>query len=247
MKSARWFISYVLMAGLGLWGAFALSSYFMAPAHSQEEAPSAGELPPEFLKEIEGTQMPESVDNAVGDSGGSSSSVPLPPPSESMAPSSGQEMAQPIPTELPQAIEPPPLEGTLPGQSNPMASSSDVEGGGFVYDPTGKRDPFRPHKSAIKLIPKEGALAAAAVEVADPLLKFDLNALEVIGILWDVKKPKAIVKDPDGNTYSVFKNSKIGRADGFVAAIRDGEIVVIETVYEGGKTSREPRIMELKK
>lgn len=242
MKSARWFVSYILMASLGLWGAFALSSYFMAPAHSQEEAPSSGDLPPEFLKEIEATQVPEPTN--PNNSGGSSN-IPL-PPSESVPAQNVQEMAQPVPMEPPPSTEPPPLEGTLPGQSNPMASSSDVEGGGFVYDPTGKRDPFRPHKSAIKLIPKEGT-PAAPVEVTDPLLKFDLGSLEVIGILWDVRKPKAIVKDPDGNTYSVFKNSKIGRADGFVAAIRDGEIVVIETVYEGGKTSREPRIMELKK
>lgn len=224
MKSPRWFISYIFVTSIGILAAFAVSSYFMMPARSQE-APSSGDLPPEFLKEIESTQVPATQPNVPP-----AAPPAIPPPPVEVTP-----MAPP-------QREMAPVEMETVGPTQELLEAS--QGVNFIYDPTGKRDPFRPHRSAIKVIPKEGS---GSSESADPLLKHDLDKLEVIGILWDVKKPRAVVRDPDGNTYSIVKNSKIGRADGFVAAIRDGEIVVIETVYVEGKTTREARVLELKK
>ncbi|UXR64639.1 pilus assembly protein PilP [Bdellovibrio bacteriovorus] len=152
MKSVRWIVSYILVASLGLWLAFAVSMKFMAPAHSQD-APSNGDLPAEFMKEVESTQVPPA--------GGTT-----PPPA---------------------ATTPPP----------------------------------------------------AAAETQVPL--------QVVGILWDVRTPRAMIRDPDGAVFVVTKNSKVGRSEGFVATIREGEVVVVETKYEDGKAFKEPRVMELKK
>jgi type IV pilus assembly protein PilP len=56
-----------------------------------------------------------------------------------------------------------------------------------------------------------------------------------------------MVRDPDGGVYTVLKNSKIGRNEGVVTAIREGEIVVVETFYVDGATQKESKVMEFRK
>ncbi len=77
--------------------------------------------------------------------------------------------------------------------------------------------------------------------------RWELDRLQVVGILWDVRTPRAMIRDPDGGVFTVIKNSKIGRNEGFVAAIREGEIVIVETIYEDGKSNKETRILEFKR
>ena len=110
--------------------------------------------------------------------------------------------------------------------------------GVFNYDPIGKRDPFKPYKSVLN--GKDG-------DQSDPLLRFELDQLKVVGILWEVSRPRAMIQDPSGQIHVVIKNSKIGRNEGFVATIREGQIVVVETDYSSGVAIREPRVLELKK
>jgi type IV pilus assembly protein PilP len=113
----------------------------------------------------------------------------------------------------------------------------------YVYDPTGKRDPFKPFRvirvsSTRKEIPREQL---------EPLQRWDLDRLQIIGILWDVGVPRAMIRDPDGTVYTIIKNSKIGRNEGYVAAIREGEIVVVETKYDEDRPIKETRVIEFKK
>lgn len=88
----------------------------------------------------------------------------------------------------------------------------------FVYEPTGKRDPFSIY------VPK----SFLAGPITSPLQKYALEELKLVAIVWNVKKPKAMVIDPTGASYIVIENDKIGKSDGYVAKIREGEIVVIE-------------------
>lgn len=234
MKSLRWVISYILVAALGLWGAFAVTTKLMPQAHSQEEAPNSGELPAEFLKEIEATQVPASPNSAV--------QVESPVESLPAPPLPLETSSQPqSPPEAPAVANEQELQGAQAVNSGVGSSGS-----GYVYDPTGKRDPFKAHRTALKAAAQKDT-SGSTPEVEDPLLKYELDKFELVGILWDVKNPRAVVRDPEGNVFNIMKNTKVGRADGFVAAIRDGEIVVIETVYSEGRTTREPRVLELKK
>lgn len=205
MKSVRWMVSYILVASLGLWLAFAVSIKFMAPAHSQS-APESGALPPEFTKEVEASQVP----------------VPPPPPEAAIE------------------AEAPVSDGATASSPQP---SQFILTDGYVYDPSGKRDPFKPFRT----MRPGGADKAKPIETLEPLQRWELERLQVVGILWDVRKPRAMVRDPDGIVYTVVKDSKIGRSEGFVAAIREGEVVVIETRYEDGNVTKEPRVLELKK
>ena len=67
------------------------------------------------------------------------------------------------------------------------------------------------------------------------LQKFPLSAMKVTGIIWDVSRPKAMVLDPNGSTHIVGLNAKIGNNNGYVAVIREGEIVVVETTDDQGR------------
>ncbi len=89
----------------------------------------------------------------------------------------------------------------------------------FIYDPTDKRDPFSPYTS-------KSLLGSA---ITSPLQKFALDELKLIAIVWNVKSPKAMVLDPTGSSYIVLENDKIGKSDGYIAKIREGEVVIIET------------------
>lgn len=227
MKSVRWMVSYILVAVIGLGLAFAVSVRFMTPAHSQD-APSNGDLPPEFMKEVESTQ------------------VPLPPGQQ---PPAGQ--VPPPPTEMPppppeqQQISPPPPSADQPvgdgATAQPAAQPQPYDNGDdYFYDPTGKRDPFKPFRAVVIRSDKKEV-------VLEPLQKWELERLQIVGILWEVKTPRAMIKDPDGAVHTIVKNSKIGRNEGYVAVIREGEIVVVETIYEDGKPIKTPRLVEFKK
>lgn len=221
MKSVRWIVSYILVACLGLWMAFFVSMRFMAPAYSQE-APSSGELPAEFLQE---TQSPPAG---------------APTPTEA-----AQAQPAPQPPGPPPATELPPADMPIGDGMTAPSSMPAISAGldGYVYDPTGKRDPFKPFKN---IVPQVTAGASGPKTLA-PLQRWDLDRLQVVGILWEVNRPRAMVRDPEGAVYTVLKNSKIGRNEGVVSAIREGEIVVLETYYVDGATQKESRVMEFKK
>ncbi len=211
MKSVKWIVSYILVASLGLWLAFAMSMKLLTPANSQE-APANGDLPAEFMNEVEATQVAPTA----------------PPPIENVP---AQIPAPPEETPVGDAVTAPPQAQEFVGRD------------GYIYDPTGKRDPFKVFKAARPGLSE----SATRQEILEPLQRWDIDRLKVVGILWDVRTPRAMISDPDGKVFVVTKNSKVGRNEGFVATIREGEVVVIETKYDEGKAIKEPRVMEFKK
>ncbi|MGZ3771403.1 MAG: pilus assembly protein PilP [Bdellovibrio sp.] len=243
MKSVRWLVSYILVAVLGLWLAFAMSAKFMAPAYSQN-APSNGDLPPEFLKEVESTAAPNQAPQKVP------VPPPAPPPGKQIPAATAKAPTPPVKTNgqaKQQPTVPPPPTNQIPkeeGVNNASPSADVITVDDYKYDPTGKRDPFKVFRAVKPIIKTDSKVAT---EVAEPLQRFELDRLQVIAILWDVRVPRAMVRDPDGGLYTIVKNSKIGRNDGYVAAIREGEVVVVETIFFDGQPTKETRVMELKK
>lgn len=214
MKSLRWMASYVLVAVLGLWLAFFMSMKFMVPANSAE-APSSGELPPEFAKEV-----------------GVAPSAPAPKNEnkKGAVPAAQAQAAITPPAQLP----PPPAKATAEKSTFALQDQ-------YVYDPISKRDPFRPFKT------NQPKMVNNLPVKLEPLQEFDLDQIQIVGILWDVKNPRAMVRTPKNDLFTVYKNTKIGRNDGMVMAIREGEIVVSEVRFEDGKTYKGTRIKEMKR
>jgi type IV pilus assembly protein PilP len=272
MRSWKWLLSYVTMASLGLGFALVISLKFVRAAHSQSpsnsQAPSSGDLPPEFLNETGGpTPAPKlSPVPAENPSIAAAPSVtPSAAPSAAAIPSAAASAAQNLGTAQNPTAKPPstpanaaaaqPTDPNAPENITAPAPVPRMGNEDYTYDPTGRRDPFKPYRTLqmiqAKPPPSTSASAGASSNEPqiplEPLQRWDLERLKVIGILWEVRAPKAMVRDPDGVVYTVMKNSKVGRYSGYVAAIREGEVVVIETLEYDGQSKKETKILELGK
>lgn len=151
--------------------------------------------------------------------------------------------------QLPPVTTPPPAEMPPPSRPPEVTEAAVPEitvFEGYSYDPAGRRDPFKPYGyKELQPIPMD---AVTGVPVfTEPLQGFDLQDLRVIGIIWEVNNPKAMIRDPKNILHMVRKDSKIGRNNGFIAAIREGEIVVIEPAMVDGLQTAATRIMTLQK
>jgi len=88
----------------------------------------------------------------------------------------------------------------------------------YTYDPIGKRDPFR------RYVPR-GLDQAVSLS---PLEQFDVDQLKVIGVVWGISSPRAMVIAPDGKGYVVGKGVSVGKGRGKVSRITQEGVVVAE-------------------
>ena len=104
---------------------------------------------------------------------------------------------------------------------------------GYVYDPTGKRDPFRSFVLELKKVDSEAERG--------PLEQFDLNQLSLVGVVWSGSRPRAVIEDPSGHGYIVGKGTRIGKNKGEIVDIGDSVVLVKEVYvdYLGARTAKE--------
>ena len=115
--------------------------------------------------------------------------------------------------------------------SDPLLSPDDVEKVSFVYDPSGKRDPFRPFDLGPKLTDLEGKT---------PLERYDYGQLKLTAVLAGFDEPQAIVENSNGKGFTVKKGTKIGTAGGVVVEIERDRVLILETTvdFTGEKKNR---------
>jgi len=100
------------------------------------------------------------------------------------------------------------------------------------------RDPFRPMTMRTKV-------SARPRENLSPLERFDLSQLKIVGVVWDIKEPRAMVEDGTGLGYVVKVGTPIGSNDGRVKAIQRDQIVVEEN-YEDAYGARKKRDVSMR-
>ena len=109
----------------------------------------------------------------------------------------------------------------------------------FIYNPRGRRDPFA------QVLPERQANRTPVNGPDLPLQQYELKELKLTGIIWDVARPRAMLRDPKGRVHIVGPNAKLGRQNGYIAVIREGELVVVETVEEEGRLMSTTKIVKL--
>lgn len=211
--------TYLVVSVLGALASLWLASAFIAPSYSQ--APPTNQSPPTSL-----------------------------PPAAAQVPITGQP-ALDLP---PPAADIPPPGGMAPAQDTQISPNEE----NFIYDPAGKRDPFQQDKPELRTesapttgggtgtpAPEmEGQAPAAPQRPLEALEEFETQEIRVVAIIWDTKNPKALLQDPSGKLHSAKLKSRIGKMNGSIVAIREGEIVVAEKNADG---TRKFEIMTLKK
>jgi Tfp pilus assembly protein PilP len=101
----------------------------------------------------------------------------------------------------------------------------------------GRRDPFRPFTLNTRTHNR-------LRENLSPLERYELGQLRLVGVVWHVKEPSAMIEDSAGLGYVVKVGTPIGPNDGKVKAIKPDQIIVEETYVDlfGGKKRREVNI-----
>jgi len=109
----------------------------------------------------------------------------------------------------------------------------------YVYDPAGRRDPFRPFDFSGKRREFDASVP--------PLERYSLAQLRVTAILRDPEGNfKALVEDAEGRGYSVSEGARIGDQNGTVVSISPKSIKVLERVVDfAGKSSEKVTEMKL--
>ncbi len=182
------------------------------------------------------------------------SAVPINPKgsaSRPMNPATAQPNVRPLPPPLPApAPQNSPIVISKPTPTTMMKPSGpDVKGLAelsflepYVFDiREGRRNPFRPPMSI-----EESSKSNAAFP-GTPLERYELEEIRLIGIMWEIKTPKAMFVDPQGEVHILAKDDRIGRKHGYIAVIREGEVVVVEPSSFGGESAFSTRILQLDK
>ncbi len=102
-----------------------------------------------------------------------------------------------------------------------QADAAEVEKVSFVYDPTGKRDPFRP----FDMTPK-------GAEGLTPLERYDYGQLKLTAVLGAADAATAIVENSAGKGFTVKKGTKIGSHGGVVVEILPDKLLILETLTD---------------
>jgi len=102
------------------------------------------------------------------------------------------------------------------------------------YSSAGKRDPFQP-------LPLKVQAKRRPRENLSPLERYELGQLKLVGIVWDVKAPRAMVEDAAGLGYVVGVGTPIGPNDGKIKEIKPNEVVIEETYVDfyGARKNRQ--------
>ena len=108
-----------------------------------------------------------------------------------------------------------------------------AEAKAYVYDPVGKRDPFR--SFVLDKIKDRDDSAKG------PLEQFDLSQLSVTGVVWKGSNRRALVIDPSGQAYIVAEGDRIGKNEGHIITISDSRMTVKESYvdFHGDRTTKE--------
>jgi type IV pilus assembly protein PilP len=104
---------------------------------------------------------------------------------------------------------------------------------GLLYDPAGKRDPFRSF-----LLEKPDSLDEV---VRGPLEQYDVSQLSLVAVIWRTGNARALIQDPSGESFVIAEGTPIGKNSGRVIRIDDNLVVVKETYVDflGEETKRD--------
>lgn len=94
-----------------------------------------------------------------------------------------------------------------------------------LYNPKNKRDPFKPF---IKLIKEEDTGVSYLVP---PIKRYQLQEFRLAGVVWVEGEPRAMVIDPEKNTYYLGTGDEIGNREGIIIQIGENGMIVEEKRY----------------
>jgi Tfp pilus assembly protein PilP len=203
------------------------------PGENPPSVPSVANNPPQPVDPAQAGQMPPPnppTQNAQ---------PPAPakqPPLESLQQKLFKGPQAPVPVAVPAPVQPP------VDASKSLSEVTFLEP--YVFDMReGRRNPFQ----APPLVDASTSASSVASLPGTPLERYELEEIKLVGIMWQIKAPKAMFIDPQGEVHVLTKDDRIGRKHGYIAAIREGEVVIVEPGNVVGESAFSTRILQLDK
>ena len=124
----------------------------------------------------------------------------------------------------------------------------------FLYDPSIKRrDPFfdptreeeaEDDKQDQIILTKPDAKKSAKDKIAPaPPEKYALKSIELKGIIWDIKSPRALFKLPQADGfYTLFEGDRIGLHGGVIEDIAEDRVQIKETIIKGDGVDQQKEV-----
>ena len=113
------------------------------------------------------------------------------------------------------------LRSAVIKQSGPIPISSDQR----------VKSPFMiPNELYIKIKKKMGEKPNLIVidEAVEARLRWPLKEYKLVGVIYDTKKPKAMIADREGKVHVYREKELIANGGGYVAEINNGEVIIVE-------------------
>jgi type IV pilus assembly protein PilP len=116
--------------------------------------------------------------------------------------------------------------------AQPQRVAQQVEGTGdnYRYETQGRRDPFealvKEKQQPVVVVPPGPVIDPTRPR--EPLERFDLSALKLMGIVWGERGRRALVRAPDGKGYFVTIGMYLGQNGGRIVAIEEDYLILEE-------------------
>ena len=92
----------------------------------------------------------------------------------------------------------------------------------YEYNPIGKRDPFKSFLTRNDDNDGDDTFARTALQ------KYNITQYNLVGIIWGVERPRALVQDPKGQGHVMELGTYIGKNWGKVTNIQDNSVIITE-------------------
>jgi type IV pilus assembly protein PilP len=110
----------------------------------------------------------------------------------------------------------------------------------YIYDVVNRRDPFLAYA---EFVPNDEGPSRPM----SPAQRFAIEDLKLVGIMWDVKEPRALFQDPENEILPLSRDDSIGNRNGYIAAIREGEVVVVEAIRKKGDIIYRTKVLRIER
>jgi type IV pilus assembly protein PilP len=226
-QEALQLLAYTGVAALGVGAAFIVAMQFMGKSRAQDEG--ATPAPP-----------------AAEESAATHGQPATPPPSEEAPAAAAQAPAAPDPNLG--GVQPSPdahvktTAAPAPSESGSGGGLAEIEGflEPYIYDVVNRRDPFLAYA---EFVPSDEGPSRPM----SPAQRFAIEDLKLVGIMWDVKEPRALFQDPENEILPLSRDDSIGNRNGYIAAIREGEVVVVEAIRKKGDIIYRTKVLRIER
>ena len=253
-------LSFIVVGAMSVTAAFLVSLKFIHHTHAQAEQGEAETAAAEVEKARQDVkvQIPVNAPPGAPAAGAPPAGAAHAGAAHTGPPPASPAAASPPPgATAPGAMPPGAMPPGTPPAGSPTAATaaaqsaasktgselSELEGflEPFIYDVVNRRDPFMAYA---EYVPTD---VAAPSRPLSPAQRFDLDQLRLVGIMWDIKDPKAMFMDPDQEVIVLGRDEGIGNRNGYIATIREGEVVVVEAIRKRGDIIYKTRILKIER